>query len=119
LRREEANTGEELFAVLLRSLPGKSYLEILAADVTPSADSWARASRASMGANITLPPRRRRTSIPANCARVLATPCALGRIRVTVGFAFTGWIKQPPCHRENGSNFNYLRDSSYRIRGGM
>jgi hypothetical protein len=46
-----------------------------------------------MGANITLPPRRRRTIIPASWARVLATPCALGRISVTVEFAFTGFDK--------------------------
>jgi hypothetical protein len=24
----------------------------------------------------------------------------LGRISVTVGFGFTGWMKQPPCQRE-------------------
>jgi hypothetical protein len=64
---------------------GETYLETLLACI---AASWARASRASMGANITLPPRRRRTSIPASWARVLATPCAWGRISVTVEFAF-------------------------------
>jgi len=51
--------------------------------------SWARASRASTGANITLPLRRRRTIIPAIAGRVLATPCALGRISVTVDLAVT------------------------------
>jgi hypothetical protein len=65
----------------------ENYLEIRLADET--AASWARASRASMGANVTLPPRRRRTIIPASWARMLATPCALGRISVTVEFAFT------------------------------
>ena len=57
------------------------------------AASWARANRASMGANITLPPRRLRTIIPASWARELATPCALGRISVTVEFAFMGFDK--------------------------
>jgi hypothetical protein len=42
-----------------------------------------------MGAKITLPPRRRRTSIPAIAGRMLATPCAWGRIRVTVDLAIT------------------------------
>jgi hypothetical protein len=42
-----------------------------------------------MGANITLPPRRRLTSIPAIAGRVLATPCAWGRISVTVDLAIT------------------------------
>jgi hypothetical protein len=41
---EEANTGEELFAVLAEAVP---YLETLTAWI---AVSWARASRASMGA---------------------------------------------------------------------
>jgi hypothetical protein len=66
---EEANTGEELFAFLAEG--PLDYLETLTAW---SAVSWARASRASMGANITLPPRRRLTIIPANAGRVLATP---------------------------------------------
>jgi hypothetical protein len=43
-----------------------------------------------MGANITLPPRRRLTSIPAIAGRMLATPCAWGRISVTVDLAITG-----------------------------
>jgi hypothetical protein len=42
-----------------------------------------------MGANITLPPRRRLTSIPAIAGRMLATPCAWGRISVIVGLAIT------------------------------
>jgi hypothetical protein len=63
------------------------YLETLTAWI---ADNWARASRASMGANITLPPRRRLTSIPAIAGRMLATPCAWGRISVTVDLAITG-----------------------------
>src|SRR5688572_14694877 len=58
-RRQEANTGEELFAV---PFEGVAYLETLVAEI---AASWARASRASMGAKLTLPPRRRLTSIPA------------------------------------------------------
>jgi hypothetical protein len=53
------------------------------------AASCARASRASMGANITLPPRRRLTIIPAIAGRMLATPCAWGRISVTVDLAIT------------------------------
>jgi hypothetical protein len=68
----------------------ESYLETVAIRDVASAASWARANRASMGAKVTLPPRRRRTIIPASWARVLATPCALGRISVTVEFAFTG-----------------------------
>jgi hypothetical protein len=43
-----------------------------------------------MGANITLPPRRRLTSIPAIAGRMLATPWAWGRISVTVDLAITG-----------------------------
>ena len=43
-----------------------------------------------MGANITLPPRRRLTIIPAIAGRMLATPCAWGRISVTVDLAITG-----------------------------
>jgi hypothetical protein len=42
-----------------------------------------------MGANVTLPPRRRRTIIPASWGRMLATPWALGRISVTVDLAIT------------------------------
>src|SRR5436190_2119799 len=41
-------------------------------------------------ASITLPPRRRRTIIPAIAGRMLATPCAWGRISVTVDLAITG-----------------------------
>jgi hypothetical protein len=51
--------------------------------------SCARASRASMGAKVTLPPRRRRTIIPASWGRVLATPWPWGRISVTVDLAIT------------------------------
>ena len=80
---EEANTGEELFAFLAKV---ERYLETLTAWI---AVSWAFASRASMGANITLPPRRRLTIIPAIAGRVLATPCAWGRISVTVDLAIT------------------------------
>jgi len=74
-----------LFAVLFEVRPGR-YLETFTAEI---ADSCARASRASMGANITLPPRRRLTSIPAIAGRMLATPCAWGRISVTVDLAIT------------------------------
>ena len=42
-----------------------------------------------MGANVTLPPRRRLTSIPAIAGRMLATPWAWGRISVTVDLAIT------------------------------
>jgi len=62
------------------------YLETLTAWI---AVSWALASRASTGANITLPPRRRLTNIPAMAGRMLATPCAWGRISVTVDLAIT------------------------------
>jgi hypothetical protein len=85
LRREEANTGEELFAVLCEVRPGR-YLETLTAWI---AVSWARASRASMGAKLTLPPGRRRIIIPASAGRVLATPWAFGRISVTVDLVVT------------------------------
>jgi hypothetical protein len=96
-RREEANTGEELFAVLERSLePG--YLETFVAEI---AVSWARASRASMVANITLPPRRRRTIIPASCGRMLATPCAWGRISVTVDLGVTMENEATPVPRQD------------------
>jgi hypothetical protein len=64
----------------------RRYLETLLAWI---AASCARASRASMGAKLTLPPRRRRTIIPASAGRVLATPCAWGRISVTVDLAIT------------------------------
>jgi hypothetical protein len=76
--------GKSCSQFLLRTL--SRYLETFTAEI---ADSCARASRASMGANITLPPRRRRTSIPAIAGRVLATPCAWGRISVTVDLAIT------------------------------
>ena len=42
-----------------------------------------------MGANVTLPPRRRLTSIPAIAGRMLATPWAWGSISVTVVLAIT------------------------------
>jgi hypothetical protein len=64
----------------------RSYLETLMAWI---AASCARASRASIGAKVTLPPRRRRTSIPAIAGRTLATPCACGRMSVTVDLAIT------------------------------
>ena len=54
-----------------------------------------------MGAKVTLPPRRRRTSIPAIAGRMLATPCAWGRISVTVDLAITDQDKAtavPPTH---------------------
>ncbi len=62
------------------------YLETLTAWI---ALICARASRASTGANITLPARRRLIIIPASAGRVLAPPCAWGRIRVTVDLAIT------------------------------
>jgi hypothetical protein len=49
-----------------------------------------------MGANITLPPRRRRTIIPAIAGRMLATPCAWGRISVTVDLAITDQDEATP-----------------------
>jgi len=52
-----------------------------------------------MGAKLTLPPRRRRTSIPATAGRMLATPCAWGRISVTVDLAITRDTKQRTCQR--------------------
>jgi hypothetical protein len=64
----------------------RDYLETLAAWI---AVSWALASLASSAANVTVPPRRRLTIIPAMAGRVLATPCALGRISVTVDLAIT------------------------------
>jgi hypothetical protein len=75
-----------LFAVLVEESSAEGYLETLTAEI---AASCARASRASMGANVTLPPRRRRTIIPAIAGRTLATPCAWGRISVTVDLAIT------------------------------
>ena len=77
----------------------KVYLEALVAWI---AASCARASRASTGAKITLPPRRRLMSIPAIKARSLAMPCALGRISVTVDLAITNRNKAtavPARHR--------------------
>jgi len=62
-----------LFAVLYEAPLLRCYLETLTAWI---AASCARASRASRGANITLPPRRRLTIIPAVAGRVLATPWA-------------------------------------------
>jgi len=96
-KRKAPRTGEVVRGAKKRT-PGKScsqsfvreslrdYLETLVAWM---AASCARASRASMGANITLPPRRRFTSIPAVAGRTLATPWAWGRIRVTVERAIT------------------------------
>jgi hypothetical protein len=69
------------------------YLEALTDWI---AVSWARASRASIGAKLTLPPRRRLTNIPASAGRVLATPCAWGRISVTVDLSITDWSKATP-----------------------
>jgi hypothetical protein len=89
-RREEANTGEELFAVLFEVPSLWNYLEALMAEI---AASCARASRASMGAKLTLPPRRRLTSIPAMAGRMLATPWPWGRISVTVDLAITSIYK--------------------------
>ena len=98
-RKEKRRTRGKSFAAPKKRTPGKScsqsflrcdllrrYLETLTAWI---AVSWARASRASMGANITLPPRRRLTIIPAIAGRMLATPCAWGRISVTVDLAIT------------------------------
>lgn len=92
-RRQEANTGEDCSQSLVESLFREDYLETLLAWI---ALSCARASRASMGANITLPPRRRFTSIPAIWGRVLATPWAWGRISVTVDLAITDRSKATP-----------------------
>jgi len=64
----------------------RRYLETLTAWIAPS---WARASRASMGVNITPPRRPRLTIIPAVAGRMLATPCAWGRISVTVDLDIT------------------------------
>jgi hypothetical protein len=75
-----------LFAVLFEVTSLGDYLEALMAWI---AASWARASRASMGAKLTLPPRLRLTSIPAIAGRVLATPWPWGRISVTVDLAVT------------------------------
>ena len=97
-RREEANTGEELFAVLVEATLW-GYLEALTAWI---AASCARASRASMGAKLTLPPRRRLTSIPAIAGRMLATPWAWGRISVTVDLAITRIYKATPVPPERG-----------------
>ena len=88
MRGAKKRTPGKIVRSPVRSL-GAGYLETLAIDGITAA-SWARARRASMGANITLPPRRRRTSIPASWGRVLAMPWASGRISVTVEFAFTG-----------------------------
>jgi hypothetical protein len=113
---QEANTGEELFAVLFEASSPEDYLETLVAWI---AASWARASRASMGANVTLPPRRRLTSIPAIAGRMLATPCAWGRISVTVDLAITVTTKQPLCQRSNASKIMYLKHGSSGYPGSM
>ena len=57
-----------MFAVLLSPFLAKDYLETWMDLTAPrvTAPIWARANRASMGANITLPPRCRRTIIPAS-----------------------------------------------------
>jgi hypothetical protein len=73
-----------------------AVLETFVAEI---AASWARASRASMVANITLPPRRRRTIIPASWGRMLATPCAWGRISVTDDLGVTAKNKATPVPR--------------------
>jgi hypothetical protein len=78
--------GKSCSQFLLRTFLNQDYLETLTAWI---AVSWARASRASTGVNITLPPRRRLTNIPAIAGRMLATPCAWGRISVTVDLAIT------------------------------
>jgi hypothetical protein len=78
--------GKSCSQFLLRKVALGHYLETLTAWI---AVSWALASRASTCANITLPPRRRLTIIPAIAGRVLATPCAWGRISVTVDLAIT------------------------------
>jgi hypothetical protein len=49
-----------------------------------------------MGVKITLPMRRRLTNIPASAGRMLATPCAWGRISVTVDLAITAEDKAMP-----------------------
>jgi hypothetical protein len=96
-KKKAPQTGEVVCGAKKRT-PGKScsqsllrlacwrYLETLAAWI---AVSWARASLASMGAKLTLPPRRCRTNIPASWGRVLATPWAFGRISVTVDLVVT------------------------------
>jgi hypothetical protein len=99
-RKEKAPRTGEVVRGARKRTPGKScsqtflrltsvryYLETLTDWI---ATSCARASRASMVANITLPPRRRLTIIPAVAGRMLATPCAWGRISVTVDLAITG-----------------------------
>jgi hypothetical protein len=113
---EEANTGEELFADLFEGPFPEDYLETLTAWI---ALSWALASRASMGANITLPPRRRLTSIPAIAGRMLATPCAWGRISVTVDLAITGRTKQRACHPGDCRKINDLGASLWSVRRRM
>ncbi len=87
MRRQEANTGEEVFAVLCEVSAFGRYLETLTAWI---AVRWALAARASIVVNITRPSRRRLTIIPAIAGRMLATPCAWGRISVTVDLAITG-----------------------------
>lgn len=83
------------------------YLETLTDWI---AVSCARASRASIGAKLTLPPRRRLTIIPASVGRVLATPWAWGRISVTVDLAITRWIKQRLCQPEPANRIRHLRE---------
>jgi hypothetical protein len=61
-----------------------------------------------MGAKLTLPPRRRRTSIPAMAGRMLATPWAWGRISVTVDLAITGKNKAMAVPRRRGEGNQWL-----------
>jgi hypothetical protein len=94
-----------LFAVLFEESSLSLYLETLTAWI---AASCARANRASMGANITLPPRRRLTSIPAIAGRMLATPWAWGRISVTVVLAITGIDKATHVPARHGQENQQL-----------
>jgi hypothetical protein len=81
------------------------------------AASCARASRASMGAKLTLPPRRRLTRIPASCTRSLAMPCALGRISVTVDLAITDEDKATAVPADAGlANQRLIGKAGTRLR---
>jgi len=64
-----------------------------------------------MGANITLPPRRRLTIIPAIAGRMLATPCAWGRISVTVDLAITGMDKATAVPARGALQNQWLGDA--------
>jgi hypothetical protein len=70
-----------------------------------------------MGANVTLPPRRRLTNIPAIAGRMLATPCAWGRIRVTVDLAITDKNRATPVP-SMGSDKNHGLERAPRRIGG-